>query len=266
MNKINSDYARQFGNAKRAWLEQKQAHDAKRIKVAMPSNWGRVAVGTPKTQDRIKNGKGDVEILVGSCLADLVDASIMKADGKLPATEQISPFVPPPAPAAPNGESLAQQHMRAEATMRQAYNVAVVNFNAGEEERKKAWKKLMKTRAELEAPGRYNNGRGRPDPNYYMRVSMPTLRGSTQQPIPTVDVSRVRAMYTPSRSTPSTSTSTSKYSIEKVRQRIAVDGTVAPVSEPKKTRDGLYQRPAGRTRKGMQWDAVRGIWVPDRTN
>ena len=141
----------------------------------------------------------------------------------------------------------------------------MVNFNAGEEERKKAWKKLMKTRAELEAPARYNSGR-RPDPNYYMRVSMPTLRGSTQQPIPTVDVSRVRAMYTPSRSTPSTSTSTSKYSIEKVRQRIAVDGTVAPVTEPKKTRDGLYQRPAGRTRKGMQWDAVRGIWVPDRTN
>jgi hypothetical protein len=54
----------------------------------------------------------------------------------------------------------------------------------------------------------------------------------------------------------------SKYSAAKVKERIAPDGSVMPVSEPKKTKDGLYQRPAGRTRKGMDWDAVRGIWVP----
>jgi hypothetical protein len=53
----------------------------------------------------------------------------------------------------------------------------------------------------------------------------------------------------------------SKYSAAKVRKRIAPDGSVLPVSEPKKTNDGLYQRPAGRTRKGMDWDAERGIWV-----
>lgn len=56
--------------------------------------------------------------------------------------------------------------------------------------------------------------------------------------------------------------SDSKYSAARVRERIANDGTVAPVTIPKKTKDGLFQRPAGRRRKGMEWDAVRGIWVP----
>jgi hypothetical protein len=30
----------------------------------------------------------------------------------------------------------------------------------------------------------------------------------------------------------------------------------------KKSKDGLYQRPSGRALKGMDWDAVKGIWVP----
>lgn len=54
----------------------------------------------------------------------------------------------------------------------------------------------------------------------------------------------------------------SKYSAARVKERIAADGSVQPVSEPKKSKDGLYLRPAGRTRKGMDWDAVRGIWIP----
>ena len=57
--------------------------------------------------------------------------------------------------------------------------------------------------------------------------------------------------------------SASKYSAARVRERFAHDGTVAPVTTPKKTQEGLYQRPAGRTRKGMEWDAVRGVWVPN---
>jgi hypothetical protein len=56
-----------------------------------------------------------------------------------------------------------------------------------------------------------------------------------------------------------------KYSIEAVRARISADGSVRPINTPKKTKDGLYMRPAGRQRKGMDWDAVNGIWVPQGT-
>jgi len=53
-----------------------------------------------------------------------------------------------------------------------------------------------------------------------------------------------------------------KYSVEKVRERIFPDGSVIPVQQPKRTKEGLYQRPAGRQRKGMDWDSERGVWIP----
>lgn len=53
-----------------------------------------------------------------------------------------------------------------------------------------------------------------------------------------------------------------KYSAESVRARCYPDGSIMPVSLPKQNKDGLFQRPAGRKRKGMDWDAVRGRWMP----
>ena len=102
----------------------------------------------------------------------------------------------------------------------------------------------------------------------YQSIPLPPLRSSTQQTVPQeFSVARAAvASYTPPRSVignPDGLGSESKYSAARVRERIGADGSVAPVSEPKKTKDGLYQRPAGRTRKGMQWDAIRGIWVPE---
>lgn len=57
----------------------------------------------------------------------------------------------------------------------------------------------------------------------------------------------------------SSNSSDSKYSAARVRERISSDGTVAPVMAPNRTREGLYVRPPG---QGMEWDAVKGIWVP----
>ena len=57
-------------------------------------------------------------------------------------------------------------------------------------------------------------------------------------------------------------TSDSKYSAARVKERIFSDGSVVPVTMPKQNKDGLYQRPAGRKRKNMKWDAVRGRWMP----
>lgn len=89
--------------------------------------------------------------------------------------------------------------------------------------------------------------------------------GSGRQPsiVPTIDDA---ASMTPSATgsgsgTAAGTASESKYSAARVKERIAADGSVAPVSEPKMTKDGLFQRPAGRQRKGMDWDAVRGIWI-----
>lgn len=53
-----------------------------------------------------------------------------------------------------------------------------------------------------------------------------------------------------------------RYSMQNVQARIQNDGTVVPVTAPKQLENGLYQRPIGRQRKGMDWDAVRGVWIP----
>lgn len=50
--------------------------------------------------------------------------------------------------------------------------------------------------------------------------------------------------------------------MQNVQARIQNDGTVVPVTAPKQLENGLYQRPIGRQRKGMDWDAVRGVWIP----
>ena len=53
-----------------------------------------------------------------------------------------------------------------------------------------------------------------------------------------------------------------KYSQTNVNARKNADGTVVPASTPKLLPDGTYARPAGRQRKGMDWDAIKGCWYP----
>jgi hypothetical protein len=53
-----------------------------------------------------------------------------------------------------------------------------------------------------------------------------------------------------------------RYSQSNVNARKKADGTVVPVSAPKLMPDGTFARPSGRQRKGMEWDAVKGIWYP----
>ena len=53
-----------------------------------------------------------------------------------------------------------------------------------------------------------------------------------------------------------------RYSAANVQARINPDGTVFPVQQPKKMPNGLFARPAGRQRRGMDWDGKRGCWFP----
>jgi len=126
----------------------------------------------------------------------------------------------------------------------------------------------MKTQAELHnlpPENRGGNGRGGFKRMPVHQITLPSLRTSTQQSIPRELMQQVvpLASYTPPE--PMIVASDSKYSAARIKQRKAADGTVAPVSEPKKSKDGSYLRPAGRTRKGMQWDAINGVWVPQQT-
>ena len=202
----------------------------------------------------------------------MVDVAIMNFEGKLPKSE-FDEFVPPPAPDmnqvvnAQTGETISQEQQRIEGEFQHKVNSLNVRLQNSEEERKRAWKKMLKTKAEFDVPHVYqttaSTGLSRRsniklDLNNYHMVPLPALRTSAQQVMPR-ELAAARASL-PSYTPPGESES--KYSAARVRERISADGSVAPVTEPKKTKEGLYQRPAGRTRKGMQWDALKGIWKP----
>ncbi|KAL7478599.1 hypothetical protein ACHAW6_004361 [Cyclotella cf. meneghiniana] len=52
-----------------------------------------------------------------------------------------------------------------------------------------------------------------------------------------------------------------RYSFQNVAARKRGDGTIPPISV-KRQSNGEYARPIGRQRKSMEWDGVRGLWVP----
>jgi hypothetical protein len=275
--KLKNDYALQVAIERSRWLKRKEQFDAKRMQALMPTRMGRHPVGTPYISSYARSCRDRNNIFVAECMGDMVDAVVTIRDNKLKGFED---FVPPPPPDLTTlvedqstGETFTQRQARIEQNLKKELHVLSIKLQASEDERRRAWRKMLKIKAEFEAPSqRYYLGPSRErisvDSNNYHLHPVPALRSSSAaampQPMP-LSNSTVGS-YTPNPSSlPSSAhngTSMSKYSAARVRERISDDGTVAPVSEPKKTKDGLYQRPAGRTRKGMTWDAVRGIWVP----
>jgi hypothetical protein len=53
-----------------------------------------------------------------------------------------------------------------------------------------------------------------------------------------------------------------RYSEQNIRARKNSDGTVKAATAPKILPDGTFAKPAGRQRKGMDWDAIKGCWYP----
>jgi hypothetical protein len=56
-----------------------------------------------------------------------------------------------------------------------------------------------------------------------------------------------------------------RYSEQNIRARKNSDGTVKAATVPRILPDGTFAKPAGRQRKGMDWDAIKGCWYPLRT-
>jgi hypothetical protein len=265
LTKANNDYDTNLVKERQRWIAEKHLHDMRRLEFLLPSKFGKYPDGTQCTKIFINAaGKNSIQAVVGECLADIIDGSIMVGEGKA-SNNRFNDFVPPPRPVT-NAETAQLQHQK-ESEYRAEYNRINTRFQASESERAKAWRKMMKTKADLDlAHEQIMNGirqNIKVTQSNFAQIPMPPLRGSVNLAIPRefARQSLAVASYRPPTST-GPGGSTSKYSAAKIRQRKAADGSVAPVTEPKKTKEGLYLRPAGRTRKGMRWDAFAGVWVP----
>ena len=264
VSQVQQNYKKEYKTAYSQWNQRRQEFESRRLQFYMP-NRGHPQHrpnGTPLTKV-YSNQPDPTRRTVAFCLADILD------------TEE---FQPPQRPDIQSNTNYT--HTQAtEERLKKEYTIITNELRASEEERQKAWKRMMKTKAEFEMP----HGQVSVDMNNYSMMPLPSLRESSSgygSHIPSaslslpMDASAVSRMPISSGNSmsgrPSNSgtqgssagMSDSKYSAARVRERISSDGTVAPVTAPKQTPDGLYVRPAGRTRKGMDWDAVRGIWVP----
>jgi len=191
------------------------------------------------------------------------------------------PFITP----RPNIENLTVNEVQKqkEKNLKRELKIVTSKLVASEKDRASAWTKLTRTKQECDAMSatKYGIKRGQIDltkpsipplkgiPNISVLKSYDSLNLPSYVPPSKADMAKAvlnslpRPPIDPPLHQPAIPGShPSKYTAEKVRARIYSDGSVLPVSAPKKDKSGMYLRPAGRQRKGMDWDAVKGIWVP----
>lgn len=269
---VQSDYMVQVSLAKNRWNLDRCSFETNKLNKMLPSRNGIMPTGSIMTQsyksrpDRIAVGLNEI---VANCIADIVDCVDNVGSGRMRNEHFQDPFVLP----TPSADVDALQRAKQlETTKRNELSTCTLKLRTSEGERLRAWRKMLKTKMEFDIPHQHQSSTGqtrliRLDPSMCTTLQLPALHQTAAQNLPQDLPGRSSvATYTPmhtARTQPSQATqSESKYSTARVRERIASDGTVAPVTKPKMTADGLYLRPAGRTRKGMEWDAVRGIWIP----
>jgi hypothetical protein len=267
ISQVTNDYAY---NAKVAverakWQKRKDEWEHQRNQKILQSMYGRQPVGTPQTQ-AASIDRNQIRNAVGLTLGRIVDAVILKTEQGYNDSEKFEDFVPPSASSTivdpSTGETLEERRKRTENALRQNIATLTARFQKAEQERERAWKKMEKTKAEFDAGRRrYHGDHVAPMPPIRASsiASMPTAFTYASPDIPSY-VPPIRSRPKPSGSG---SQSESKYSAARVRERIRADGCVEPVGELKRDSNGLFQRPAGRTRKGMNWDALRGLWIPE---
>ena len=289
MSQVSKNYRAEYEAAYKQWNHRRQEFESARLNLYMPhrNNPNHRPNGTALT--KVYAGQPDpTRRAVAFCLGDVLDTVIGAAEGQYRLERFTDEFRPPPKPDVQSNTNYAQ-NQKTEERLKKEYSVITSELRSSEEERQKSWKRMMKTKAEFEVP----HGRTSIDMSNYALMPLPSLRQSGGESVPMnaapsvslpMDAKAVSRLppaaavavasvgnpmpnRPPNPTVPSASaappSSDSKYSAARVRERISSDGTVAPVTAPKRTKEGLYVRPAGRTRKGMEWDAVRGIWVPE---
>ena len=269
---VQSEFMVHVSLAKNRWKLDRCTFETTKLNQMLPSRNGIMPTGSMMTQsyrsrpDRVAVGFNEI---VATCVADIIDCVDNIGNGRIRNERFQVPFVLP----TPNADVDALQRAKpVETAKRNDLNTCTLKLRTSEGERLRAWRKMLKTKMEFDVPHQHFSSTGqmrliRLDPNLCSTLQLPALHQTAAQNVPQALPGRSSvATYTPMhtvRTQPSlVPLSDSKYSTARVRERIASDGTVAPVSKPKMTADGLYLRPAGRKRKGMEWDAVRGIWIP----
>jgi hypothetical protein len=257
-----ADHKMTVAMAHAEWLRRQQTFNNEKLNQTLKSRRNQSAQGSQMTKWYATRP----EILykeTASCLADVIDAVDMIAEGSLVNPKFNEPFIPPPDTSRANEAQRIQVHYKKES------DALAHKFRLGEEERQRAWRRMLKVKGESQlTQSIMSNGRQFSYPvneGNHLTFPMPSIALATME-APPRELSAPRAafpsfapVHNPRIPEPSAA---SKHTAARVRARPADDGTVAPICEPRRGPDGLFLRPAGRTRRDMAWDAERGVWFP----
>ena len=215
-------------------------------------------------------------------MGDIADAVITKLTNPSIRDEPFEPFNPAPLPDFNNviadqntGETAGQQLRRLQSHYQQevqAVSLKLVSMihvwhqlivslslltscrrlaseqNVAEEDRKRLWKRLLKQKSEVEQAGRAPNAFG-------------AHHGGGGGYTPRNNRVNYIAGYAPTEGYARNQEYSAWATSKALKDQVAADGSIQPPRQ-KQGDDGLYMRPAGRGRKGMDWDPVRGVWIP----
>ena len=186
LTKAHSDYAIAYTTAKQLWLKEKSEYDMKKSQAVLPRKWGSQPLGTKMIKQCMQSNCSNIQLItVSQTLADIVDGSILAAEGKDPIL-RFKDFVPSPAPGmnAQTGENMAQRQHGVEMEYRKQYDVVDGKFQKSEADRSRSWRKVMKAQAEFNSvSGSSGKGVRITMCNYY-QIPVPSIRTSTQQNLP----------------------------------------------------------------------------------
>lgn len=138
-------------NSERAhWHHRRQQFENQKLNTMLPSRNNRPIQGTGLTQRyRALPDRSGISDVVGGCLGDVVDAVESISMGMMRNEIFNERFVP----STDGNESEIPARLRQmEAARRNELNEVTLRINQLEEVRKKAWRKVMKTKAELDLP------------------------------------------------------------------------------------------------------------------
>jgi hypothetical protein len=291
MKAARYEYIQKVKNAADHWRKRRFHFEQNRNNMLLPSRHGMYSQGTTYLQRAsTRHDPSGITQHVCATLGDVVDVVCNVGSGRI-RLDRFESFDVPPDPFISDpktGESILVVKQRMEKELMHEIDLLTPKLRASEDIRIHSWRKMLKMKAEHGIPHDVSTS-GVPryvkvDSNNINDIPVPVLKISSGQQIgqgshhlppnsPNKMNAARRAMNVSLGSSgvahvlvnPLTPTSDllsdSKYSAARVKERIASDGTVKPVEPPKKGKDGLYLRPAGRTRKGMEWDALRGVWI-----
>ena len=214
---------------------------------------------------------------VASILSDMKDTIVTHHTAEnltYDPNEKFENFIPPPEEEPRFEAELGIQYQLRVAQMKNEIAICDNKLAKSEEERKRAWKRMVKAKAE--AGGRHSQVMD------HLLPPVPALRGGKMYANPiysdfnvTTNQSSMRrqmgghTLKSGSHSRESrdgkSDTRPTKPLSDTIKARIFPDGSIKPVVAPKQLKDGTFQRPAGRKRKGMDWDSNRGVWTPSNT-